>query len=51
MQGKIAKENQVRALHVYVDEMHVVEAKPRLMAIYKEMQASLTGSCSTSTCN
>jgi len=27
-QGKIPKENQVQALHVYVDEMDVVAAKP-----------------------
>jgi len=27
-QGKIPKENQVRALHVYVDEMDVAAAKP-----------------------
>jgi len=35
MQGKIAKENQVWALHVYVDELDVTEAKPRLMVLYK----------------
>jgi len=34
-QGKIPKENQVRALHVYVDEMDTMAAKPRLMALYK----------------
>jgi len=33
-QGKIAKENQVRALHVYVDKMDVNAAKPRLLAVY-----------------
>jgi len=27
MQGKIPKENQVQALHVYVDEMDVLSAK------------------------
>jgi len=35
MQGKIAKENQVQALYVYVDELDVMEAKPRLMALYE----------------
>jgi len=35
MQGKIAKENQVRTLHVYVDELDVPEAKPCLMALYE----------------
>jgi len=34
-QGKIPKENQVRALHVYVDKMDVVAVKPRLMALYE----------------
>jgi len=34
-QGKIPKENQVRALHVYVDEMDVAAAKPRLTALYE----------------
>ncbi len=34
-QGKIPPENQVRALHVYVDEMDVAAAKPRLTALYE----------------
>jgi len=34
-QGKIPKENQVRALHVYVDEMDTAVAKPRLTALYE----------------
>jgi len=33
-QGKIPKENQVRALHVYVDKMDAPSAKPRLMELY-----------------
>jgi len=33
-QGKIAKENQVQALHIYVDEMDALAAKPRLMELY-----------------
>jgi len=28
MQGKIAKENQVQALHVYIDKLNVNAAKP-----------------------
>jgi len=34
--GKIPKENQVCTLHVYVDEMDVMAAKPCLMELYKE---------------
>jgi len=34
MQGKIAKENQVQALHVYIDKLNVNVAKPRLLAVY-----------------
>jgi len=34
-QGKIPKENQVQVLHVYVDEMDVATAKPRLTALYE----------------
>jgi len=34
-QGKIPKENQVRALHVYVDEMNAAAAKPHLMELYE----------------
>jgi len=34
-QGKIPPENQVRALHVYVDEMDVTAAKLRLTALYE----------------
>jgi len=33
-QGKIPKENQVQALHVYVDKLDVTAAKPRLLEIY-----------------
>jgi len=33
-QGKIAKENQACALHVYVDELDVNAAKPHLLAVY-----------------
>jgi len=33
-QGKIAPENIVRALHIYVDEMDGQVAKPRLMTLY-----------------
>jgi len=33
-QGKISKENQVRALHVYVDKMDAPAAKPHLMELY-----------------
>jgi len=33
-QGKIPKENQVRALHVYVDKLDTMVAKPRLMNVY-----------------
>jgi len=33
-QGKIPKENQVRALHIYVDELDAPSAKPRLMELY-----------------
>jgi len=33
-QGKIPKENQVRALHVYVDELDVHAVKPHLLEIY-----------------
>jgi len=33
-QGKIPKENQVRALHVYVDELDVNAAKPLLLEVY-----------------
>jgi len=32
-QGKIPKENQVQALHVYMDEMDVQAAKPWLMTL------------------
>jgi len=39
-QGKIPKENQVRALHVYVDKLDVNTAKPRLLEVY-------TGNAST----
>jgi len=34
MQGKISKENQVRALHIYVDDMDAALAKPHLMELY-----------------
>ena len=34
-QGKIPKENQVRALHVYIDEMAVAATIPRLTALYE----------------
>jgi len=34
-QGQIPKENQVRALHVYMDEMDVAAAKPCLMELYE----------------
>jgi len=34
-QGKIPKENQVCALHVYINKMDVVAAKPRLMELYE----------------
>jgi len=34
-QGKIPKENQVHALHVYVDEMDTAAAKLRLTALYE----------------
>ena len=34
-QGKIPKENQVRALHIYVDEMDVAVAKPQLTDFMK----------------
>jgi len=33
-QGKMAKENQVQALHIYVDKLDVAAAKPRLMRLY-----------------
>jgi len=33
-QGKIPKENQVRALHVYVDKLDVHMAKSRLLEVY-----------------
>jgi len=33
-QGKIAKENQVPALHVYINELEVNAAKPCLLAVY-----------------
>jgi len=33
-QGKIPKENQVRALHVYIDELDIHTAKPRLLEVY-----------------
>jgi len=33
-QGKIPKENQVHALHVYADELNVHMAKPRLLEVY-----------------
>jgi len=33
-QGKIAKKNQVQALHVYIDELDIYAAKPRLMELY-----------------
>jgi len=33
--GKIPKENQVQALHVYVDEMDIDAAKPCLTALYE----------------
>jgi len=35
MQGKIPKENQVRTLHVYVDEMDMAVAKPYLTELYE----------------
>jgi len=34
-QGKIPKENQVKALHVYMDKMDVAVAKPQLTALYE----------------
>jgi len=33
-QGKIPKENQVCALHVYIDKLDVNVVKPRLLAVY-----------------
>jgi len=39
-QGKIPKENPVRALHVYIDELNVNATKPQLLAVY-------TGNAST----
>jgi len=35
MQGKIPKENQVQVLHVYVNKMDMVVAKPQLMDLYE----------------
>ncbi len=35
MQRTIPKENQVHALHVYVDEMDITAAKPQLTALYE----------------
>jgi len=34
MQGKILKENQVQALHIYIDDMDAALAKPHLMELY-----------------
>jgi len=33
-QGKIPKENQIHALHVYLDEIDAHSAKPQLMELY-----------------
>jgi len=34
VQGSVPKAQQVKALHLYVDELDVVTAKPRLMEVY-----------------
>jgi len=34
VQGSIPKEQQVKALHLYVDELDAALAKPRLMEVY-----------------
>jgi len=34
MQGSVPKEQQVKALHLYVDELDVAMAKPCLMEVY-----------------
>jgi len=42
-QGKLPKENQVHALHMYIDELDIQAAKPRLIELY-------TGKASVSHC-
>jgi len=39
-QGSIPKEQQVKALHLYIDELDAALAKPRLMQVYTSNPAS-----------
>jgi len=38
-QGSVPKEQQVKALHLYVDKLDVALAKPRLMEVYTSKPA------------
>jgi len=40
MQGSIPKEQQIKALHVYVDELDATMAKPLLMQLYTRNNAA-----------
>jgi len=50
VQGSIPKEQQVKALHLYVDELDAALAKPRLMEVYTATQLPATHFCSIFAC-
>jgi len=47
-QGAVPEENQVQALHVYIDKMDATMAKPLLLQVYKSnarQQSPITAVC------